>query len=357
MLQDKDKQMLLSICVPTYNRNEDLAKLNELFIIPALQRYGGLIEVVVSDNSDQNISEINERMLGPKVRYYKNERNLGFAGNLVECILRANGEFVWIISDNDQIIFSGFDEIINNLTSSWCKDVDALMLPFETKKTDGNIDVSNTSRDWGVRSSCSVGQLISQHRLPFVLFSSVVIRNNKSSTEVVRSAFLGNDYIQIALFLEMLDRQSIISFVSRPVICYTPEYHCRFRIMSLSNSMNEIYAYLYERFGLIVDKKRIYGRWLTWMLHHRAGFYVFKDGDKEKWRLISRITRNFNAANAVKVLGLLVPRFIFVPFYAWYKSYKDMKVGCSGFEMHKLIRNAAVNKALFKKNLNKGYGK
>ena len=98
--------MLLSICIPTYNR----PGLIELLLdsIEKCRRYNDKIEIVVSDNSENTETEVLIREFKCrsrfKVVYFRNERNIGFTDNWRRCIQ---------MSSSDYCLTSGDDDIIN----------------------------------------------------------------------------------------------------------------------------------------------------------------------------------------------------------------------------------------------------
>lgn len=103
--------MLISVCIPTYNRPESLINcLNSL----SLQSNKNF-EVCISDNcSKKNIG----RLIQPfkkkfKIRYNRNSRNLGFALNLLKVSKMAKGDFIWFLGDDDLIIKSGIEKLHN----------------------------------------------------------------------------------------------------------------------------------------------------------------------------------------------------------------------------------------------------
>ena len=87
--------MILSICIPTYNRPEHLLNcLNSL----ALQSFKNF-EVCISDNaSKQNIfSLISPFRKKLKIRFNRNKKNVGFALNLLKVASMAKGKFIWFL--------------------------------------------------------------------------------------------------------------------------------------------------------------------------------------------------------------------------------------------------------------------
>ena len=94
--------MLISICIPTYNRPQSLLNcLNSL----ALQTKKNF-EVCISDNcSKQNIKNlIRPYKKKLKIKYKRNKKNLGFALNLLKVSLMAKGDFIWFLGDDDLLV-------------------------------------------------------------------------------------------------------------------------------------------------------------------------------------------------------------------------------------------------------------
>ena len=104
---DEGSALLLSICLPTYNRSHWLrASLN--YSAPQAQAMGGLVEIIISDNvstdkTPQVVAEFQERY--PCIRYSRNETNIGANPNMVHCVRDlARGAFIWVLGDDDFIL-------------------------------------------------------------------------------------------------------------------------------------------------------------------------------------------------------------------------------------------------------------
>lgn len=318
--------MLLSICVPTYDRNKELAELSQSFLVPALDNYSELIEVIVCDNSGSDVALTNQVVLDNRIRYHKNEINMGFAGNLLRCASEAKATYIWIISDDDPIQWIGFVELMAALLQANADGVDCVMLPFQTTNKFGDTRFSNRHTDWQVAREIRMEALLQSGQVPFILFSSAVIRLDKTMLLDIKTKFFGNDYIQVILFMEMLKIDSIVRFISTSTINYQPEYHYRFSVIALADSMAVVCQYLHDKYGMAKDEKGEYRGWLLWLIHHRGGLYTFKDGDKDRWKLLVRLLHNLNIKNLVLAFALILPSTMFRPVYIWYRSFKDMQL-------------------------------
>jgi GT2 family glycosyltransferase len=91
---------LVSICIPTYNRAGMIGKAIE----SALGQTYRNIEVIVVDNaSTDNTADIVAGYSDERLRYVKNERNLGLFGNFNRCIELASGKYLHILHSDDYI--------------------------------------------------------------------------------------------------------------------------------------------------------------------------------------------------------------------------------------------------------------
>ncbi len=91
---------LVSICIPTYNR----ASMVGDAIQSALDQTYSPIEVLVVDNaSGDNIEEVIKTFHDPRLKFVKNEKNLGLFGNFNRCIELAQGKYIHILHSDDWI--------------------------------------------------------------------------------------------------------------------------------------------------------------------------------------------------------------------------------------------------------------
>lgn len=108
-------KIVLSICIPTYNRGEALVKnVNHLTSFKSDE-----IEIVVSDNCSQDDTESRiKKLKDPRIKYFRNKSNLGFDNNLLKCCERANGIYYLFLSDEDILELKALPWIIEYIKSS-----------------------------------------------------------------------------------------------------------------------------------------------------------------------------------------------------------------------------------------------
>lgn len=92
---------LVSIGIPTYNR----AKGNLLRVIErALGQTWQNVEVIVSDNcSTDQTPKLVEAIDDPRLRYFRQESNIGPNNNFNYCLNQASGEYFLLFHDDDMI--------------------------------------------------------------------------------------------------------------------------------------------------------------------------------------------------------------------------------------------------------------
>lgn len=90
----------ISVCIPTYNYGQYLPDAIESVLAQSFRNY----ELIVVDNcSTDNTGEITQKYLkdDPRIRFIRNEANLGMAGNWNRCLSHATGEYVKILCADD----------------------------------------------------------------------------------------------------------------------------------------------------------------------------------------------------------------------------------------------------------------
>jgi hypothetical protein len=92
----------VTIGIPTYNRGDRLLRA----VDSALAQDHGALEVVVSDDASTDSTEAAMRALAAResrLRYLRQERNLGHAGNFQAVLDAAGGDYFMWLSDDDWI--------------------------------------------------------------------------------------------------------------------------------------------------------------------------------------------------------------------------------------------------------------
>jgi glycosyltransferase involved in cell wall biosynthesis len=114
---------MLSIIVPTYNRNDKV-----LTLLRKIDEINGnyKIPVLIIDNNSDNPTEeflcINEYSFGETVQVLRNNGNLGLGGNLINCFLHCQTEWMWLLGDDDIPLDNSIDKILSEIEKTGEKD-------------------------------------------------------------------------------------------------------------------------------------------------------------------------------------------------------------------------------------------
>lgn len=130
-------EILLSICIPTYNRAEWVPGL----VLECLKINSAKIEVIVVDNcSPDNTQALLNEIKDPRFYYYRNSVNVGYS-NVGDCINKGNGKFCLLLRDKDRVIPS-IAYWFNQVESLLEKSEDTTIFRGLQRGHDGNVIVT-----------------------------------------------------------------------------------------------------------------------------------------------------------------------------------------------------------------------
>lgn len=107
-------QKLISICIPTYNRPQQLKRVLESI---DTTKYTD-VDIVISENCSplqaetRAVVEEYKRTSKYDVHYYENEKNLGYDKNIRALVTRSKGLFTMFFSDDDMFMPDAMDEFV-----------------------------------------------------------------------------------------------------------------------------------------------------------------------------------------------------------------------------------------------------
>jgi FkbM family methyltransferase len=108
----------LSLCISTFNRAEwlsvTLKNLSRLYPVPLPD-----VEILVCDNAstDHTPDVIRPYSSRPDFSYKRNFANVGMLGNLRETAHCANGEYIWILGDDDVLLPGAIERVLDTIQS------------------------------------------------------------------------------------------------------------------------------------------------------------------------------------------------------------------------------------------------
>ena len=95
--------MILSICIPNYNRSKYLENCLNSIYIASKEIDNFEFEVCISDNcSEEKISEIIQKYQNKiDIKFNQNPKHIGIGLNAIQSVKMAKGEFAWVIGNDD----------------------------------------------------------------------------------------------------------------------------------------------------------------------------------------------------------------------------------------------------------------
>ena len=128
---------LLSIVIPTYNRDSFLESLLSELARQSACLPAGTLEVVVLDNASSDGTGAVCRQVGaklPSFRYIRNPVNIGADENVLLCPQAATGEWLWIFGDDDILHDGALAQIVGLLRDT---AADTVLLNYRQVHRDG----------------------------------------------------------------------------------------------------------------------------------------------------------------------------------------------------------------------------
>lgn len=105
---------LLTITIPTYNRFRYLTKcLNQL--LPQVERYSDVVKLLITDNCSTDETQAYLQELAKQysfIMYHRNDTNIGYSGNQINCIQMPESIYTAILCDDDVYLDNALDTII-----------------------------------------------------------------------------------------------------------------------------------------------------------------------------------------------------------------------------------------------------
>lgn len=134
-------EVILSICIGTYNREAYVKKLVEELL--CIDRND--IEIVVNDNkSTDNTVESLNKITDTRLKVYTNDLNIGGPKNYLMSIYKANGKYALYCNDRDFIDINKIEKLINLL---YKKDYSCVYVKRQFRKTTGKLEIYKKGYD------------------------------------------------------------------------------------------------------------------------------------------------------------------------------------------------------------------
>lgn len=293
-------EILLSICIPTYNRGT-LLNLNLLEIIKQANQLKNKIEICISDNASIDKTDEIIKLLPISdyviLKYFKNEKNIGPDLNYLNAVNLASGKYCWFMGSDDIISPNSLNklfqsELLSDSDIYICNriDCDYDMKPFFYNKW-SEINV-NKEFDF-IDSNQFINYLELSNSLGSIYsyLSSIIFKKSIWDKIEYDNQFTGTAYSHV---YKLLKFRSISS-----KIMYLPDYlvmcrHGNDHFMKdgiVKRFMLDIDGYLLLANKLFIDDTMIYSAFLSVMRkeHKLTKIILIKSKtNPNEWRHIKR---------------------------------------------------------------------
>lgn len=220
---------ILSVCIPTYNRDIYLDTAIESIVNQVKEhKLSDKVEICISDNSSTDkTDEIVSKWLNSddiKIVYHKNEKNEGADRNFLKAVDISSGSFCWFLSSDDLAIESSIDIIINNILKY---NYDIYLYPRKNFTTDVQESyIEKWLNEEFIVDADNIASYISNlNKLGgvFSYISSIVFNRLKWNESIMRNhenieRFIGSQYIHTFVLLGMLKNGCVMKSTNTPIV-------------------------------------------------------------------------------------------------------------------------------------------
>lgn len=136
-----EKNILLSVCISTYNRSPWL-RVGLSKVLLEFLPYIEVCEILVVDNTstDDTPQVLSEFAKSFPIRIHRNEKNVGMLGNLAVTAKEAKGRYVWILGDDDFVADHIGDKVLKVIKDH--QDIPLIYLNYAYSHSDAPRDLN-----------------------------------------------------------------------------------------------------------------------------------------------------------------------------------------------------------------------
>ena len=209
----------ISICIPTYNRFSNLKETLTNVTKLSLSQYFVKEILIIDNNQNLKGKEVVEKFLlkNKKIRYIKNEQNIGPENNFRKCIEQAKGDYVWLIADDDLLINGSLDIVSEHLKS----DFDCLITNWSIYDNNFKYIIKNSIFDKNLKFVNDKNFILKNFSTKISFISSIIFKKNLFSD---KNILLYDEFVKyqlsflIFVYSIIADERNTILFEKNPLI-------------------------------------------------------------------------------------------------------------------------------------------
>lgn len=222
----------MSICIPTYNRAGYLTEAIESILAQAGTVPADAFEIIVSDNASTDGTKAAVDRLSaeakPAIRYFKNDRNVGFDANCLLAVERASGKFAWLFGSDDLLAPGALKHILRQLQEQVLADIyfgekeDFFLTPDRPMRF---LRIMNLDEEtiFDFRRKQTIDDYFKHNRklIAYCNFLSNLVFNREKWLAVKnKELFVGTQYIHVFVFQTILwgARPGLMKYLPVPIV-------------------------------------------------------------------------------------------------------------------------------------------
>lgn len=274
------KENLLTICIPTYNR--EVALLKQVQALSKQPEIDKVRVVVIDNDSPYDVVESLSRSFGGEVPRWlsvvRNRYNIGLAANLVSAFMHCDTEWCWILGDDDLAWHDALKTVLRDIETY--PDVAMTKYNIPNFPPLREAQVQSISEFWDYYNGASYG---TAGELVFVsnnLFNTRILRNYLEKAHTFSYTYIGH---LIPIFFALKDGAAKVRFSPQYIVEYIapdPEQH-----WSYHKVMMGLTTVLHLDLGLNDRQHREMVRLLGHIGHRGFALSIFGTEDSQSIRV------------------------------------------------------------------------
>lgn len=184
-------QLLLTICIPTYNRASKLDYSLSRFEKELASVDASLLVFFISDNcSPDNTKEVVDNYIekGLPIIYSRNEENIGPDNNFLKCFYAAKSKYLWLLGDDDYLLDGRLKTIIDILRNNEI----------------GCLNLANNYGTVGVHKLCDNQKFLTKIGHWVTFMSGNIIRTDIIKQTIVDDELRNSNLLQVPFFVDAI---------------------------------------------------------------------------------------------------------------------------------------------------------
>ena len=307
----KEQSVVLSICIPTYNRPKQLRRLLQSI----RDQYDDRIEVVIGDDGNaEDTKKVLQEFSDIRIVYFINQPRKGFAQNLLAVSWKAAGEYIWWVSDDDQVAEGALGRVFEHLKMRpsilWVNAESGINSDGKFKKN--AIDGYLSSKDAGLEE---IGTLLT-------FISSIIFQKEKllALDQKELQQFEHSSFVNFAIVAMIMIANEPIYCIAKPCIIAHWDFASdpwKNKFQTFGIEFMDVMNHFEDRFSSRAYRT-IIGSMFSFSWRVALG-ERFRSGNSLHQFIMPMIQRYWSYPEIVLAVPLfLMPRFIIVLLYRLY---------------------------------------